>query len=543
MIRSPDYHRTWILNKAEVSVYKNYLTLFKDWILLNLKLEDLKIEWYSNEQIENILFDTFKVDKTSDKANNELLEKIYSIIKKIINHSSYRKLDDCEVIKDALQTSSIELWIPELTNKDFVLIFKELNKKTEILTRLDLTSVKWVEKEDIKDVLYKEVWLTKNHSKNHPEKELLKSINAIYKKAVFKMSNNFLLRIPEEYREKTWDSVDEFINFMQWTSNNNKRNWYLRLVDCAILKTMDWYSEIFDNPLIEELDQKLEKIIKKFKTIPWMTIIYENDWNIGFSYNSRDWSSPKHVKWRITYRTKESAKILTKLIYNRKYSKLSFFSDLIWFRVEVDNQEMGENAITLFNRELFWFDSKLDDKWFLSEQFKENCWINFREQLKKPSTHDSFVSASLTWSFVNWSNWEVNKEEHIPPFEVQFVYVWNENESWFSKHEIYDTKKILSVISRLFWYLTLEDIKIIINWIWVKSYIPENEILNHLISPKDGKPYLIKMEISWTQNHYFTTSDVYNKALENLYKTWIIYKNIEENDIKNIHDKYQEIKI
>ncbi|EKE26908.1 MAG: hypothetical protein ACD_4C00125G0006 [uncultured bacterium (gcode 4)] len=544
MIKSPNYHKVDKLNKAEARDYQDYLTLFKEWILLNLKLDNVNIKWYTKKQIEDVLYDAFKIHKETEKANTELFQKIYFILKQTINHKSYQKLKNEEIIRNVLEQSKMEFNTPENVTEELILIFTELNKKTEIITRLDLMSVKWLKREDIEDVLYKEVWLSKS---SWNKEKLLKAINFIYQKAISKMPANFYLKIPEEYKKKNWKSIDEFIDFILSTSSD-KREWYLRLVDCAILKTMDWYDEIFDNPLVSELNQKLDNVIKKIKNIPWMTILSEKDWDIEFSYNSKDWSNPRHVKWRISYRTKEGAKILMKILYNRKYTRLDFFSDLIGFMVEVDNQEMGEKAITLFNRELFCDDSKLNDKWFLSEKFKEKCWIKLWNQWKKVSTSDSFVNASLTWSFLSWSlkwfNDDKNHNNQIPPIEVQFVYVWNKNESWFSKHEIYDSKKLLWVISRLIWYLTLDDIKLIINEVALKSWLPEEWILHHLMVPKSkkDKSYLMKMDIPGTQGYYFTTREVHNKFLENFYNSWIEYKHLQEEDFQDIWKKYLDIK-
>ncbi|EKD66231.1 MAG: hypothetical protein ACD_49C00059G0004 [uncultured bacterium (gcode 4)] len=416
--------------------------------------------------------------------------------------------------------------------KDYLTLLKEWVLWN--LTRLDLMCVKWISKEELLEIIQKETATERGILTNE---ELLKRINKVYVKSIEKMRYNFGLKVPEEYFDYKWKSLDEFLDFMLSTSNL-ERKWYLRLVDCAILKTMSSYDEIFDNPLVMELNKKLELIVKKIKKIPWLNVIKEEDGDIEFTYNSLDWSEPSFTKWRITYKTKENIKILLKLIYNRGYSKLDFFKDLLQFRVEVDSRIDWENALLLFNRELFWENALLDNKWFFKKDFMENCQIEKKKKKEEKSwTSDDFINASLAWHF---------KGDTSTPAEFQFVRTWNNNESWYNKHEIYDTKKMLSVISRLFGYLTFEDIKLIIHEFWLRSELPEKWILYHLLTPQNKKKpsFLMKATACGNNCNCFISRDVCTQEYREFYAgNNIEYIDLYDSDFEDIRKKYLNTRI
>ena len=155
---------------------------------------------------------------------------------------------------------------------------------------------------------------------------------------------------------------------------------------------------------------------------------------------------------------------------------------------------------------------------------------------------NGFVNASLKWNvrLSDKSIWSI-----IPPLEIQVVYVWNKNESGYSKHEIYDSKKLLSVLSRLFWYVTLADIKLIIQEIWIKSWLPEMWILYYLLAPKNKKSssYLLQLKNHCDRNLCFVSKDVRTPDIDKLYSTWIEYKSFDTADFDNIWQKYLDTKI
>lgn len=540
MVKNLGHHTYSGLNKAEAKEYRDYLTLLKDGFLFNLKLDKIEIEWYSKKELLDILYKEFEVKE--DKSNTKLLEKIYYVFKKYINYSWVSKSIE-EIFEEILKESFSELWLNKGVDTSLVLIFAELYKKSSFLTRLDLMSVKWISKDELKEIIYKELEIQDNWEKT--EEEAIKTINTIFSDSIEKMRENFKLKIPAWYNNKKWKSLDEFMDFVLSTSSK-EREWYLRVIDCAILKTMSAYNEIFENPLVIELDEKLNQVIEKIKEIPWFEVLepFNIDWEINFRFIHPNWWIPNFTEWKISYRSKDDIKILLKLLYNRKYSKLDFFKDLLGFRVEVKNKKDWENVILLF-KELFNDNAEIDDSWVLGERFLRNCkrlhWLNPRNQ-KNKSWSENFVKASLCGTFRE----DFHNNENMPPAEIQVVLAGNKNESGYSKHEIYDTKKIISAISRLFWYITLEDIKVIIHHFWLKSWLKERGILYHLIASKKWKPsFLMRAKIAWCGKcDYFLSRDIYSEKLEELYQWDVInYSSLEDKDFEDIYRKYQGIKI
>lgn len=537
-----NHNFTW-LNKWQIKEFTDYLTLLKEGFLFNLNFNKIWFENKSPEKIINILYNKLWLKKDASWSHSKLKERIYYIFKKVVNYDYKNKNKSFDkVMEEVLQISFDDLQIKQNIDHNLIKLFITLYNKSNFLTRLDLMSVKWISKKELKEIIYKELHISSEEDIN-AEKKALKQINTLYKEAIKIMWNNFKLKVPKNYKDTEWKSLDDFIDYA-FSTSETKKAWYKTLIDCAVLKTMTACNAIIDNPLLFDLDQKLEKIIKKFKKNPWIHIITEKAWEIEFSYNNPTWWENSFARWKITYRSKDDIKILLKLIYNRKYSKLDFFKDLLWFRIEIDKKEYAENSIILF-KNLFEWDIKLKNKWFLTNDFLEECkvihWINISKE-KKSWTSEDFVNASLIWTFIK-EKWDKGT---FPPWEIQFVYTWNKNESWYNKHEIYDTKKYISAISRLFWYVTLDQIKIIIHHFWLKSWLPENWILYHLTTPqKWKKSFLMKTKFSTCPNcNYYLSRDIHDEKLQELYKDITTnYIDITNDDFDEIYNRYLKIKI
>lgn len=537
----PHHNFSW-LNKWQIKDFKDYLTLLKEGFLFNLDLDKIKVDWFNKRSLISYLYN--KLDEIYDNKHihSKLKEKIYIILKNVINYD-YNKNDKTteEVIKEVLQINFFKFKINQDVDQKLVEVFTTIYKKSSFLTRLDLMSVKGISSNEFKEIIYKELQL--NWEEKWIEKKAIKKLNKVFSDTINIMKTNFKLNIPKNYENKTWNNLDDFIEFA-FTTSDERKTWYIKVIDCAILKTMTVYNSILDNPLLLELDRKLENIIKTIKKIPWFYIQEETDWKIVFNYNNPKGWVPSHARWTISYRTKDDMKILLKLLYNRKYTKLDFFKDLLWFRIEVDNEKNWENAILLF-KDLFENDATLKNKWLLNNDFIEKCknnyWISVDKE-KKAWTSEDYVNAAYTWNFKTnlKSNWVKT------PAEIQVVYIWNKNESGYNKHEIYDTKKYISAISRIFWYVTLEDIKILIHHYWLKSWLEERWILYHLIAPKKWKDsFLMKTRFSTCYScNYYLSRDVYDEKLKELYKDITTeYTPLKEEEFESIYQRYLSIKI
>jgi len=395
---------------------------------------------------------------------------------------------------------------------------------------LDFYSIKGLSRKELEDMLYKEANIQK--TKKSAKKSLLDRINLVYTMAISQMKNSFLLKIPQGLEWKKWDCVEDFLDFMENIADE-KNQGYSKVVNCAILKTMSAVEDIIDNPIVTELEKNLEHIVDKIQSIKGFKIISRSDRGFSFVYNSIDKSPPIHIRWQLVYRTKQFCKILQKLIYNRKYISADLMTDLIGFRVEIDDMDgvkMSEDNILFFAKKVFEGDCKLDNKWLLWEEFLGQCGIGLRWQKAKDSTPDEFKNASLIWH-VSYKAWNKKIENNLG-VEVQFVNISNKNEAGFNKHEIYDMKKVLSLVARLMGTLTIGNIKVAINEIGLLSGYSEEAILHHLFFPKASKCFKDGI-LTIDENHHgfliplqigkdicFITEDIHSSSLQEFYQNY-----------------------
>lgn len=528
------------LNKAQINEYNDYLILLKEWFLFNLDFNKTKFgDFNTKNQLLTYLWEKFNIPQNSKNSESHIKNILYWVFKKLINFDfKENKITKQQAIDQILN----ELFLNSNNDNQLTTLILDMYNKASFLTRLDLMSLKWVSKEDFKSLILQELWIDENKKDN--EKQALSTINKLFEYSINLMEKDLYLSIPKQYYWKSFKSLDDFVEYAFSTSNERKK-WYLRVVDCAIIKTMSSYDQIMDNPIILDLNEKMKEIVNDIKNIPWLYIINEKDWEFEFNFNHPTWWVPNHARWKIVYRTKDDIKIILKLLYNRKYSKLDFFKDLLWLRVEVDDNKNWENSILLF-KNIFSWNIEIDNKWFLKKEFIDHISdennIKTRNRKPKAWVSEDFVNASLTW------------EKSSIPFEVQFVYANNKNESGYSKHEIYDLKKYISAISRLFWYITLEQIKILIHYFGLKSWLPEEWILYNLFKSKRWKKsFLMKANFPncrWQQ--FYLSRDIYDEKLESLYKDdsigyseimWRKWTQNFEDEFQKIYQKYKEIRI
>jgi hypothetical protein len=162
---------------------------------------------------------------------------------------------------------------------------------------LDLYSVKGLSRKELEDLLYKNAHIemnTKSQLKT-AKMRLLKRINRVYTETIKQMEESFLLKIPYGLIGKKWNSVDEFLDFMEEIAHD-KNHGYSKIINCAILKTMSAIEDIIDNPRVTELDKELENITEKIKSIKGLKITSQNDSGFSFVYNSPNKTEPIHVR-------------------------------------------------------------------------------------------------------------------------------------------------------------------------------------------------------------------------------------------------------
>ena len=400
----------------------------------------------------------------------------------------------------------------------------------ECLTMLDIYSLKWLNRDELKALLFN-VYEIKNAKVHRTKKDipneatLLLRINQVYKKTISFLEKDLLLKIPKQHMDKNWRSVDEFITFMQWLTQVD-RKWYDPIIECAILKTMNAVHDILDNPHVSGLEHKLEytvsTIVRKNKNL---ILKAETDTEKLFVYNNpladeSDVMDIRNPEIRIIYRAKQFEKIVQKNIGDRKYSSVNLLRDIIWVRIEVSHCSDAQilELMTDVAQSVFAAHCEFDQKnEFISPDgvkklLLKNTGLTIRNGGVNAKSDENYQDAKFIGS-VKWPKGMTFDAE------IQFVHIDNKNESGFSNHHILDMKKILTDVARLFWTLTVGNIKVAIQTIGLKSGIREKAILSHLFFPwSQGQLwFLIPIQMENGTIRYITKS-VYKETFHKLYR-------------------------
>lgn len=247
---------------------------------------------------------------------------------------------------------------------------------------LDSYNLKGMNRQELTDLLYN-VYQTKNakvhraeHAqiKNGEAQQLLLRINRVYQATIAFMEKSLLLKVPKVYREKKWQSVDQFVAFMQSLSISGPKG-YAPIIECAILKTMNAVHDVLDNPHLSGLEHKIEHAIGKIRKNKRLIEKGKTETEELFIYDApiKNDSDDEHHNPEISIvnRVKQFDSIVRKNIGDRKYSSVKLVHDVIGIRIEVrDFSEaqiislMHDVAESVFSGECT-FDQK---RQFLSEE-------------------------------------------------------------------------------------------------------------------------------------------------------------------------------
>ena len=387
-------------------------------------------------------------------------------------------------------------------------------EKSSPFTRIDLFSTKWLSRAQIENKLRDLLRWKIKWSKNARNKEvkLLSLINILYAKSIDFLEWGLYRKVPEKFK-KNWEDIDAFLSAIEEHTSRNK-NGATSLMFCAILKWMLLVADVHENPDVATLDHDMKQVIGKFTNISW----------IKFQENLVNWEN-KFVqyeldglyKWWIEYRPKSESSILLKEAYNRKYDAVDKFKDLLALRVELDPRGWQSWYVHTLKKFKLWLYGEealvtLVVKWnFLSDEsiqeLRSQNIIVQKEKKWASSLH--YEDAKFKGTEIEITGASGKRKRVIP--EIQFVLPNNKNESWFSRHQVYTFKKILSANARFFGWLTLWNFKYLLTHF--ETWFDARALLEHLLYPQDGeKPFLYILQREWGKI-YFTTSDVYEEKV------------------------------
>lgn len=192
------------------------------------------------------------------------------------------------------------------------------------------------------------------------------------------------------------------------------------------------------------------------------------------------------------FRTKRFSSTLLKHTYNRKYLHDKPISDMLAFRVEIDDADGGKDhraeVLDYFVRHLFERRCECEHKGkFISKKALTDLGIPIADHGEKHGTtkrHEAKLVGKVT---VVSGGKPVDR-----PVEIQFVYTGNKNESGLKRHEVYDAKKILTADTHLLSALPISQVKRVVNGIICPldsqhAPIHPNVVINHLLFPREDQ--------------------------------------------------------
>ena len=361
--------------------------------------------------------------------------------------------------------------------------------KDEILTSLDLFSIQ-DEISDKKLIELVRTNLSLTECTNNLPPEILEDLWECFEFAKDFLEKYLLISLPEEIKVKTsFKSTADFLSFIRKSTmlrvsgkkiNQRKSLSRYALDYCAVIKLMLIYWEL-KNKNYENLEQEAEyffdKLIKLNDKYSEDAIFHkhssiDSNWDrIGVFLSGMYQEDPpiSYAETHMSSRVKDQERSVSKMVIKPGQDIMKVLTDGIWVRFEVYSQKHAEALLTTLVSNLderLWVtgltikDNNLLDveKVFLvdkSQNRKRIIEFDNREILiEKQDNHssaDGFKSVSIKWIVKVPVQWKENMWFEERNFEIQIYYIWNENEQWMSRHEIYEAKQRLSVFTRLYW--------------------------------------------------------------------------------------------
>lgn len=294
---------------------------------------------------------------------------------------------------------------------------------------------------------------------------------------------NFSLARATNYLNNKWYPLPRWIptqfkkeeDIVAWIRSQRKtKEWYANRNLCRYLQVVNAYHTLLSAPGVNinedgEIDTRDTKLI---------TQIIRIFWKKSFRYNidgaMRFWRESSEAKWEFVptiwswnipfyarFRLKNEGRGVQKFIQSPEYDVKTLLKDMHGIRIEVTDpahalklmefilQEMklDPEKMEIKNRDMC---SKEDWEKWKWKQFFSNDFITLIESAAKFWSQTKAISAKRR---------EFKFSCESPSVEVQFVLVWNNNESAYAHHTIYQCVSDIFEKIRLDGYCNTEDIK------------------------------------------------------------------------------------
>lgn len=399
-------------------------------------------------------------------------------------------------------------------------------------TIVDVRNLRWLNNHQIKSLF------SNNFAIDIESNEWIEKINGFYQNAIDFIERRYWKKVPSEVKSrKIWNTSDiKMILDSTW-------QWVSWIFYCAI-------SKIIFSMIPTQNDVRISGIGR---------IHQEISEYIANPIHSREEIAEWVEEWRITidetwwtvpimlyHRKKELDSIYWKEMWNSDYKNIDDFKDLHWFTLEVGSQSSldiililqkyyfilkdrakikkddEEVEIDIENKNMVSLEDLEKYRQYINSDFYEILYEAIRKSqsksLKKQEekwTNKEYKDIKITLKFRSsnpkWKYlWDVYSWT-----EFKFTQKWNNNEKWLSFHPIFDYKKRLRELTRIFGFVTKFDLVFFVNEFfdkldenlmkkWKKRWTYLRELVEDLKSP----PW----NLLWRDFNYIANSE--NNLLE-----------------------------
>ena len=371
---------------------------------------------------------------------------------------------------------------------------------------LDFTKIKFNSENELIDFLRDNLWLRMNN------KNWFEQFNQLYRYVVEFYESRYLRKLPVTIKNKRFNNIKQIFSFLQHTWMGT--DWIYK---CEIAK----YFFIYVYTCRNEIFKNLPEIHKDFvQRIKFSIQINSDDWENDYSKwsFSHDWSSSDIDLFS---RQKSMESIIWKQMSSTKYWSVDKINDLVAITLDVEVNNKSDLIFLLQQLYMSW-NFELDDlmvrsKRILSTEHVEEIWVNLDSKFK------TFLFAQLAYIEKGWKwtpleyqdlkfkwkmkytikSWRLDRILDVW-VEIKIVLRWNNNEYWIKFHPIYDYKKRLRELTRMWSYVRLNDILNYVNDFFLKL----DDNLKY--KQKNKFEYLLKLFTDLQKRWFIDESYIFN---------------------------------
>lgn len=402
----------------------------------------------------------------------------------------------------------------------------------QLYTVVDVRNLRWLNNNQIKSLF------SNNFAIDIESNEWIEKVNDFYQSAIDFIEKRYWKKVPSEVRNRKILDVSDIKTILDSTWQ-----WVSWIFYCAISKVMFSIIPAQNDVRISGIG-KIHQEISEYIANPLHSTEEIAEW-------VEEWKITIDETWFavpvvLYHRKKELESIYWKEMWNSEYKSMDDFKDLHWFTLEMDSKNPLD-MILILQRYYFilrdrakikkdddWLEIDIENKNMISledlEKYKDNIDPDFYEILYEAIRKSQSKSAKKQEE--KWTNKEYKDIKITTKFrssnpkwrylsdvyswtEFKFTQKWNNNEKWLSFHPIFDYKKRLRELTRVFGFVTKFDLVFFVNEFfdkldenlmkkWKKRWTYLRELVEDLKSP----PW----NLLWRDFNYIANSE--NNLLE-----------------------------